>query len=199
MRDRTDSECFTASRPSGVTVNNRFGRLTSRRRDRALGRGKQALVFEAIERDVDRSPRHVPSGPAFNLALDHRAVRLAPLLRQVEDGQHQHDLELPESGSLRHDAYNVSNIGEASTENLRGSGCSSRIVARVRLVSRVCSSHMTWLTWLLLAALIAVVAAVTGIKPKGTRHVANTRMMGAARIVLILIAIIVAYAIYRSQ
>jgi hypothetical protein len=58
---------------------------------------------------------------------------------------------------------------------------------------------MTWLTWLLLAALIAVVAAVTGIKPKGTRHVANTRMMGAARIVLILIAIIVAYAVYRSQ
>ena len=58
---------------------------------------------------------------------------------------------------------------------------------------------MTWLTWLLLAALIAVVAAVTGIKPKGTRHVANTRMMGVARVVLILIAIIVAYTIYQSR
>ncbi len=58
---------------------------------------------------------------------------------------------------------------------------------------------MTWLSWLLLAALIAVVAAVTGIKPKGTRHVANTRMMGVARIVLILIAIIVAYAVYQAR
>ena len=58
---------------------------------------------------------------------------------------------------------------------------------------------MTWLTWLLLAAFIAVVAAVTGIKPKGTRHVARTKMMGAARIVLILIAIIVAYAVYQSR
>ncbi len=58
---------------------------------------------------------------------------------------------------------------------------------------------MTWLTWLLLAAMIAAVAAVTGIKAKGTRHVANTKMMGAARIVLILIAIIVAYAVYRAR
>ena len=58
---------------------------------------------------------------------------------------------------------------------------------------------MTWLTWLLLAAMIAAVAAVTGIKAKGTRHVASTKMMGAARIVLILIAIIVAYAVYRAR
>ncbi|MDQ3486232.1 MAG: hypothetical protein M3468_00695 [Acidobacteriota bacterium] len=47
--------------------------------------------------------------------------------------------------------------------------------------------------------MIAAVAAVTGIKAKGTRHVANTKMMGAARIVLILIAIIVAYAVYRAR
>jgi hypothetical protein len=58
---------------------------------------------------------------------------------------------------------------------------------------------MTWLTWLLLAALVAVIAAVTGIKPKGTRHVARTKMMGAARFVLIVMAIIVAYAIYRAR
>ena len=58
---------------------------------------------------------------------------------------------------------------------------------------------MTWLSWLLLAAVIAVIAAVTGIKPKGTRHVANTKMMGVARVVLILIAVIVAYAVYRSR
>lgn len=59
--------------------------------------------------------------------------------------------------------------------------------------------HMTWLTWLLLAALIAGIAAVTGIKPKGTRHVANTRLMGVARVVLILMIIIVAYAFYSTR
>jgi hypothetical protein len=59
--------------------------------------------------------------------------------------------------------------------------------------------QMTWLTWLLVAAFIAVIAAVTGIKPKGTRHVANTRMMGVARIVLILMIIIVAYAFYSTR
>ena len=36
---------------------------------------------------------------------------------------------------------------------------------------------MTWLAWLGLAVLITAVAAVTGIKPKGTRHVASTRLM----------------------
>ena len=58
---------------------------------------------------------------------------------------------------------------------------------------------MTWLSWLILVALIAAAAAVTGIKAKGTRHVANTRLMGMARIVLIIMAIIVAYAVYRAR
>ncbi|MDQ3070152.1 MAG: hypothetical protein M3R55_10545 [Acidobacteriota bacterium] len=58
---------------------------------------------------------------------------------------------------------------------------------------------MTWLTWLLLAALLAAAAAVTGIKSKGTRHVANTRLMGVARIALLVIAGIVAYAAYRAR
>lgn len=58
---------------------------------------------------------------------------------------------------------------------------------------------MTWLTWLLLAALIAVIAAVTGIKPKGTRHVARTKMMGVARLVLIAIVLILAYAMYQGR
>jgi len=58
---------------------------------------------------------------------------------------------------------------------------------------------MTWLTWLLLAALLAAAAAVTGIKPKGTRHVANTRLMGVARVVLLVIAAIIAYAAYRMR
>lgn len=52
---------------------------------------------------------------------------------------------------------------------------------------------MTWLTWIGIAVLIAAIAAVFGIKPKGTRHVANTRLMGAGRIALVLIAAIFIY------
>lgn len=58
---------------------------------------------------------------------------------------------------------------------------------------------MTWLTWLLLVALLVAIAAVTGIKPKGTRPVARTRLMGVARIVLLVIAAIIAYAVYQTQ
>lgn len=58
---------------------------------------------------------------------------------------------------------------------------------------------MTWLTWLLLAALLAAAAAVTGMKPKGVRHVANTRLMGVARIALLVMAAIIAYAAYRTR
>jgi hypothetical protein len=63
----------------------------------------------------------------------------------------------------------------------------------------LCSRHMTWLTWLLLAVIIAAVAAVTGIKPKDTRHVSRTRMMGAARISLIVIVAIIAYVLYQAR
>jgi len=35
--------------------------------------------------------------------------------------------------------------------------------------------------------------------PDRTRHVANTKMMSAARVVLIVMAIIVAYAVYRAR
>jgi hypothetical protein len=38
---------------------------------------------------------------------------------------------------------------------------------------------MTWLTWLTIAVLIAAVAAITGLKPKGTKPVARTQLMGA--------------------
>ncbi len=58
---------------------------------------------------------------------------------------------------------------------------------------------MTAFTWLLLALIVAAVAAVTGMKAKGTRHVAGTRLMGVARIVLIIIAAILAYAAYQAR
>ena len=58
---------------------------------------------------------------------------------------------------------------------------------------------MTWLTWLVLAVLITAAAAITGIKPKGTRHVANTRLMGVARFVLVIIVLIFAYMAFRAS
>ncbi len=61
------------------------------------------------------------------------------------------------------------------------------------------SSIMTWLAWLGLAVLVTAIAAITGIKPKGTRHVARTRLMGVARLVLVAIVIIVAYLAFRTR
>jgi uncharacterized membrane protein YecN with MAPEG domain len=58
---------------------------------------------------------------------------------------------------------------------------------------------MNWLVWLGLAVLVAAVAAVTGIKPKGTRPVARTRMMGVARIFLFVIVAVLAYLAYRAR
>jgi hypothetical protein len=58
---------------------------------------------------------------------------------------------------------------------------------------------MTWLGWLGVVVLIVAIAAVSGIKPKGTRHVAGTRLMGGARYALLAIVIIIAYLVYRSR
>lgn len=58
---------------------------------------------------------------------------------------------------------------------------------------------MNWLVWLGLAVLVAAIAAVTGIKAKGTRHVAHTRMMGVGRIFLFLLIVIFAYLAYRAR
>jgi hypothetical protein len=58
---------------------------------------------------------------------------------------------------------------------------------------------MTWLTWLCLAVLVTAVAAITGIKPKGTRHVARTRMMGVARVALFALVIIFGYLAFQAR
>ena len=58
---------------------------------------------------------------------------------------------------------------------------------------------MTWLTWLLIALLVATFAALTGIKPKGSRPVAHTRLMGVARFVLVVMLLIVTYIAFRTR
>lgn len=58
---------------------------------------------------------------------------------------------------------------------------------------------MNWLVWLGLAVVVAVFAAVTGLKAKGTRPVAHTRMMGVGRLALLVIVVIFAYLAYRAR
>lgn len=58
---------------------------------------------------------------------------------------------------------------------------------------------MNWLFLLGFAVVIAAVAAVTGIKPDETRPVARSRMMGIGRIVLLVIAVLLAYTAFRAR
>jgi len=58
---------------------------------------------------------------------------------------------------------------------------------------------MTWLAWLGLAVVLGVLAAVTGIKPRGTRPVAGTRLMGVARFILLIVIVILLYLAYRAR
>ena len=58
---------------------------------------------------------------------------------------------------------------------------------------------MNWIAWLALAVVITAFAAVTGIKPKGTRHIAHTRMMGVARLALMGVLVVFAYLAVRAH
>ena len=58
---------------------------------------------------------------------------------------------------------------------------------------------MNWLTLLTIAALIAAIAAITGFKPKGSRPVARTQLMGVARVVLVLLVLAIAYYVVAMR
>jgi hypothetical protein len=58
---------------------------------------------------------------------------------------------------------------------------------------------MSWLALLGLAVVITAVAAITGLKPKGTRHVAHTGLMSVARFVLLAVILIFAYLAFRAR
>jgi heme/copper-type cytochrome/quinol oxidase subunit 4 len=58
---------------------------------------------------------------------------------------------------------------------------------------------MNWIFWLGLAVVFTAIAAVTGIKPKGTRHVAHSRMLGMGRVFLVIIVAIFAYMAFRAR
>jgi hypothetical protein len=58
---------------------------------------------------------------------------------------------------------------------------------------------MTPLGWLIIVAVLVALAALTGIKPRGTRPVARTSLMGVARVVLLLLIGAVLYFLFRSS
>jgi hypothetical protein len=58
---------------------------------------------------------------------------------------------------------------------------------------------MTPLFWLGLAATVGALAALTGLKPRGTRPVSNTRLMGLARFVLVVLVLAFLYLAYRGN
>ena len=60
-------------------------------------------------------------------------------------------------------------------------------------------TSMTSLLWLTVVVLVVAVAAITGLKPKGTKPVARTQLMGVARVVLVLLALILAYFAFASR
>jgi hypothetical protein len=57
---------------------------------------------------------------------------------------------------------------------------------------------MSWIFWVGLAVAIGVIAAVTGVKPRGTRPVARTRLMGVARFALLVLLLLFLYLAYRG-
>jgi hypothetical protein len=57
---------------------------------------------------------------------------------------------------------------------------------------------MSPLFWLGLAVVVGALAALTGLKPKGTRPVSNTRLMGVARFILIVMVLVFLYLAYRG-
>ena len=61
--------------------------------------------------------------------------------------------------------------------------------------------RLTWLGILGVVVVVTALAALTGIKPKGTEHLAHTRMMNAARFALLVLVLIlgVAYALGRTH
>jgi len=51
----------------------------------------------------------------------------------------------------------------------------------------------------MIALLVATFAALTGIKPKDSRPVAHTRLMGVARLVLVVTVLLVIYMVFRAR
>lgn len=58
---------------------------------------------------------------------------------------------------------------------------------------------MHWIVLLGIAVVLIAAAAVTGIKPKGGKPVARTHLMTAARVMLVVIAVILVIAAFTAR
>jgi hypothetical protein len=52
---------------------------------------------------------------------------------------------------------------------------------------------VSWTTWLTVAVVVSVVFALTALKPKGARSVGHTRLLGVARVILLLVVAVLFY------
>lgn len=55
---------------------------------------------------------------------------------------------------------------------------------------------MTWLGLLAIAVVLVAVVALTGARPKGGRPVGGTQLMTAGRIVVLIVALVLAYVAF---
>jgi hypothetical protein len=58
---------------------------------------------------------------------------------------------------------------------------------------------VNWIFWLGLAVVLGAVAALTGLKPKGTKPISNTRLMGVARFIMIVMVLVFLYLAWRGH
>jgi len=58
---------------------------------------------------------------------------------------------------------------------------------------------MTWAFWLTVAVLVSVVFALFGLRPRGARRVANTRLMMVARIALLAAVAVLFYLFLKNR
>ena len=58
---------------------------------------------------------------------------------------------------------------------------------------------MSWVFFLTIAVVVGALFAVLGIKPRGARPVANSRMMTVARVVLAIVIALLLYLYFRGR
>ena len=58
---------------------------------------------------------------------------------------------------------------------------------------------MNWTLWLGVAVLVSVIFAVTALKPRGARSVGHTRLLGVARLMLLLAVLILLYLAFFAR
>ena len=58
---------------------------------------------------------------------------------------------------------------------------------------------MSWGFWLTVAVVVSVLFSVFGLRPRGARPVANSRMMNAARVVLLIVVVILFYLYLKTR